>query len=113
MASNPIVDVQAESFSQMLAREGGRNCRRPPLTDSSQDQIKPGNPVYLRVKDADRDLTNDADEIVVKLAADSGDQVQVKLKETGPYTGIFEAFAKTGELPAGTWRPIPPSTTAL
>lgn len=102
MASNPIVDVQAESFSETLAREaaeenadGRRSQIRP------KNQIKPGNPVYLRVKDGDRDVTNDADEIVVKLAADSGDQVQVKLKETGPHTGVFEANAVTGELPAG------------
>ncbi|WP_425616614.1 tetratricopeptide repeat protein [Anatilimnocola sp. NA78] len=102
MASNPIVDKQAESFSEALAREAAEedgDARRSQVRPANQ--IKPGNPVYLRVKDGDRDLTNDADEIVVKLAADSGDQVQVKLKETGPHTGIFEANATTGELPAG------------
>ncbi|QDU31291.1 tol-pal system protein YbgF [Anatilimnocola aggregata] len=102
MASNPIVDKQTESFSEALAREAAEedgDQRRSQVRPATQ--IKPGNPVYLRVKDGDRDLTNDADEIVVKLAADSGDQVQVKLKETGPHTGIFEASATTGELPAG------------
>jgi TolA-binding protein len=102
MASNPIVDKQAESFSETLAREAAeetadalRSQVRP------ANQIKPGNPIYLRVKDGDRDLTNDSDQIVVKLTADSGDQVQVKLQETGPHTGVFEATATTGELPAG------------
>lgn len=102
MASNPIIDVQLESFSEKLARETAEenaDARRSQVRP--KNQIKPGNPVYLRVKDGDRDVTNDADEIVVKLAADSGDQVQVKLKETGPHTGIFEATAATGELPAG------------
>ncbi|WP_254513493.1 tetratricopeptide repeat protein [Anatilimnocola floriformis] len=102
MASNPIIDEQLESFSEKLARETAAETadeRRSQIRPKTQ--IKPGNPVYLRVKDGDRDVTNDADEIVVKLAADSGDQVQVKLKETGPHTGIFEGHAKTGELPAG------------
>ena len=53
------------------------------------------------MKDGDRDLSNDADKVVVKLTADSGDQIQVPLIETGPHTGIFEATAQTGELPAG------------
>lgn len=102
MASNPIIDEQLETFSEKLARETAEeNADERRSQIRPKNQIKPGNPVYLRVKDGDRDLTNDADEIVVKLAADSGDQVQVKLKETGPHTGIFEGFSKTGELPAG------------
>jgi TolA-binding protein len=102
MASSPIVDEQLETFSEKLAREAAEENadeRRSQLRP--KNQIKPGNPIYLRVKDGDRDLTNDADELVVKLAADSGDQVQIKLRETGPHTGVFEGYAKTGELPAG------------
>ncbi|HTN76222.1 MAG TPA: tetratricopeptide repeat protein, partial [Pirellulaceae bacterium] len=45
--------------------------------------------------------SNEVDKIVVKLTADSGDQVQVVLNETGPHTGLFEGLATTGELPAG------------
>ena len=41
------------------------------------------------------------EQIVVKLSADSGDQVQHPLKETGPHTGVFEGQVRTGELPAG------------
>ena len=102
VASSKILDLQRESFSQALARETEEESsdRRVSQTRPT-NQIKPGNLVYLRVKDGDRDLTNDADKIVVKLTAQSGDQIQVPLVETGPHTGIFEATAQTGELPAG------------
>src|SRR4029079_1819671 len=64
-------------------------------------QVKPGNLIYLRVQDADRDMSDEADKIVVKLTANSGDQVQATIVETGPHTGVFEGSVKTGELPAG------------
>lgn len=102
LASSVIIDQQEETFSQTLARQSAEeegDQRRSQVRPANQ--IKPGNPIYLRVQDGDRDLTNEVDEIVVKLTAESGDQVQVKLKETGPHTGIFEAVAASGELPAG------------
>lgn len=104
VASSKIVDEEEETFSQKLERE---NRERDQQRDSQRsllrpkNQIKPGNPVYLRVKDADRDLTDEPDVVLAKLVADSGDQVQVPLKETGPHTGVFEGSAETGELPAG------------
>lgn len=102
VASSPILDQTEATFSQKLqdeVNEENADNRRSQVRPS--DQIKPGNIVHLRVKDPDRDLTNEPDTIVVKLTADSGDQVQVKLMESGPHTGIFEGTAKTGELPAG------------
>ena len=65
------------------------------------NQIKPGNFIYLRVSDKDRDFTDEADQTLVKLEATSGDSVTVQLKETGLNTGIFIGRAKTDELPAG------------
>ncbi|MBP87766.1 MAG: hypothetical protein CMJ64_13760 [Planctomycetaceae bacterium] len=103
VASSRIVDEDEETFSERLEREArerqqasSRRAERRPT-----NQIKPGNPIYLRVKDSDRDLGNEQDTIVAKLVADSGDQVQVKLTETEPHSGIFEGTAKSSELPAG------------
>lgn len=103
VASSKIVDEEKETFSQQLAKEekgleaeDERQSQKRP-----QNQIKPGNLLYMRVQDADRDLSDKADEITIKVVASSGDQVQVQLIETGPHTGMFEATAKTGELPAG------------
>lgn len=103
VASSKIIDIEEETFSERLAREE-REQENNDSRQSSQrptNQIKPGNPVYIRVKDGDRDHSDVTDEIVAKLVADSGDQVQVTLTETEPHSGVFEGVAKTGELPAG------------
>ncbi|MGZ0168444.1 MAG: tetratricopeptide repeat protein [Planctomycetales bacterium] len=103
VASSKIIDEEEESFSDRLERES----RERELGDTRQsqqrpaNQIKPGNPIYLRVKDGDRDLSDAQDTVVAKLVADSGDQVQVTLTETEPHSGVFEGRAKSGELPAG------------
>ena len=55
----------------------------------------------MRIRDEDRDFGDEADLLTVTLRADSGDQVQVELKETGPHTGEFRAAIPTAELPAG------------
>jgi TolA-binding protein len=103
VASSRIIDEEEETFSERLEREArerqqasSRQADRRP-----RNQIKPGNPIYLRVKDGDRDLGDEQDTIVAKLVADSGDQVQVALTETEPHSGVFEGTAKSGELPAG------------
>ena len=102
IASSKIEDVQQETFSQELERAQTEELGDQRVSQARPaNQIKPGNPVYLRVKDGDRDLSNDSDQVVIKLTADSGDQIQVPLIETGPHTGIFEGTAKTGDLPSG------------
>ena len=102
VASSQIEDEQQETFSQEIEREAAELSGDRRVSEvRPANQIKPGNPIYLRVKDADRDLTNDVDKVLVKLVADSGDQIQVSLSETGPHTGIFMASAGTGDLPAG------------
>lgn len=102
VASSEIVDEEKETFSQRLEREAAEeegdqrvSQNRPP------NQVKPGNRIFLRVKDTDRDLGDQFEEVVVKLSAESGDELQVSLRETGPHTGVFEGEARTGELPAG------------
>ncbi len=102
-AARKTTGDEEETFSQRLQREAlereatdlRRSQRRP------DNQVKPGNPLYLHVEDPDRDLTDEPDTITVKLSASSGDEVQQPLVETGSHTGIFEAVAKTAELPAG------------
>lgn len=103
IASSRIVDADEETFSERLEREA-REREQSTTRQAEQrpkNQIKPGNLIYLRVKDGDRDMGDELDVIVAKLVADSGDQVQVKLTETEPHSGIFEGTAKSGELPAG------------
>ncbi|MEM7557498.1 MAG: tetratricopeptide repeat protein [Planctomycetota bacterium] len=103
-ASSKIVDEEVESFSERLAREEAEEEGEVDQRVSQirpANQIKPGNAIYMRVLDADRDLSNERDEVPVKLLADSGDSLQVMLQETEPHSGVFEGMAKTDELPAG------------
>ena len=62
----------------------------------SEDQIKPGNRVNVRVIDADRSTTAEADTVTVRAATSSGDRLSVSLTETGPVTGVFEGGIPTG-----------------
>lgn len=102
-ASSKIEEKVKATFSEELRQQlvDDENADQRKSQVRPDNQIKPGNVIYLQVKDADRDISNEPDQVVVKLTADSGDQVQVPLLETGPHTGIFEAVAKSGELPAG------------
>lgn len=103
IASGKITDDDEETFGKKLEREamGDKPEDKRVGIDRPKDQIKPGNLMYLRVKDADRDLTDAPDKLTVKLVAASGDTVTATLTETGPHTGVFEGTAKSGELPAG------------
>ena len=104
VASTKDFELKKATFSEELQKEAQQPFQQSDPRVSQVrpvNQIKPGNPIYVRVNDPDRDLTDECDEVIVKLAADSGDEVQVKLKETGPHTGVFEGVVKTGELPAG------------
>ena len=102
-ASSKIEEKVKATFSEELRQQlvDDENADQRKSQVRPDNQIKPGNVIYLQVKDPDRDISNEPDTVVVKLTADSGDQVQIPLIETGPHTGIFEATAKTGELPAG------------
>jgi len=100
MASSKIVDETEETISQQLAREAA-DTDEPKSNTRPKNQVRPGNMIYLRVKDADRDISDQPDKIQVKLAAASGDQVTATLTETGSHTGIFEGTSPTGDLPAG------------
>jgi TolA-binding protein len=62
----------------------------------SEDQIKPGNPVNIRVVDPDRGTTPQPDTLDVRATTASGDSLVVKLTETGPYSGVFEGRVPTG-----------------
>ncbi len=102
VASSEIINEDDTSFTDTLKKEmadkeeeQSRSASRP------QNQIKPGNLIYLQVKDGDRDLTDAPDKVSVKLSASSGDEVQLTIDEESQHGGIFLGMSRTGELPAG------------
>ncbi|MFP6574278.1 MAG: tetratricopeptide repeat protein, partial [Pirellulaceae bacterium] len=101
IASSTLDGDDEVSFSQALAaqEEDTGDSRLSQVRPSNQ--VKPGNPLYIRVEDTDRDFGADLDKLVVKMVTDSGDEVQVEITETAPHSGIFEGQVQTAELPAG------------
>jgi len=61
-----------------------------------EDQIKPGNPINVRVVDPDRSTSAGRDTLEVRASTSSGDRLRVTLTETEPYSGIFEGVIPTG-----------------
>lgn len=103
VASSRIEDQEEQSFSDRLRRESNDDESSDARVSQIRpdDQIKPGNPIYVRIRDADRDISDNPDTVVVKVATDSGDEVQLTARETGAHSGVFEASLPTAELPAG------------
>ena len=88
------------------ARAGDKNGVETSGERFLSNVTKPGNPVYVRVVDADRSRTAAVDELTVSLASGSGDTLpRVTLRETGPYTGWFEGRVPTASAQALAFAP--------
>ena len=100
-ASQRIENEKKETVTEQLSRETDvveGDLRKSVQRDASQ--IRPGNLVYLRVEDYDRDKGSGMDEIQVNLSTNNGDRVTSVLTETGIHSGIFEGTVPTAEMPA-------------
>jgi TolA-binding protein len=102
VASSQIINQDDVSFTDTLKKEIANNKEEQSRSASRpKNQVKPGNLVYIQVKDGDRDLTAAQDKVGIKLAASSGDEVQLMIEEESLHGGVFLGMARTGELPAG------------
>jgi len=102
VASSEIINEDDATFTDTLKKEiAGKQEEQSRSASRPRNQVKPGNLIYLQVKDGDRDLTDDPDKVSVKLSASSGDEVQLTIDEESQHGGVFLGMARTGELPAG------------
>ncbi|MDA0765561.1 MAG: tetratricopeptide repeat protein [Verrucomicrobia bacterium] len=102
VASSEIINEDDATFTETLKQEVAETEEEQPRAATRpQNQIKPGNLIYIQVKDGDRDLTGEADPVGIKLTASSGDEVQMQIEEASQHGGLFLGMARTGELPAG------------
>lgn len=102
VASSEIVDTEETSFTDALKKEVAEpEAAEPRAASRPKDQVKPGNLVYVQVKDGDRDLSANPDKVGIKLTASSGDEVQLGIEEESQHGGVFRGTVRTGELPAG------------
>ncbi len=96
-------ELEAEALEALilsrLGEYGGGTTTQaviPLAARRSDNQVKPGNKVNLRVVDPDRSSSAEIDELPVRVKAASGDRIEkFVLTETGPYTGVFEASVRT------------------
>ena len=102
VASSEIPDEADATFTEKLQdeiiepeEEKPRSATRP------ANQIKPGNFIYVRVRDGDRDISSEPDKVGIKLTASSGDEVSMEIVEKSQHGGVFSGTVSTGELPAG------------
>lgn len=109
LPADPQIAIEVASDAQLAfsagafpPREGERQLEIEELGLSTAQaalgtrSVRPGNPVYIRVSDPDQSQTQGVDEVIVNLSVTSGDVIrQLKLKETGPYTGEFEGVVPT------------------
>lgn len=102
VASSEIINEDDESFTETLKKEMAEKKEEQTRSASRpKDQVKPGNLIYLQVKDGDRDRSKEADKVAVKLSTSSGDEVSLMIEEEGSHGGLFLGMSRTGELPAG------------
>ncbi len=65
------------------------------------NEIKPGNPISVRVMDSDRSLTDKKDKLTVRVTTSSGDRIdRFELEETEGHSGVFEGKVPTQSAPA-------------
>ena len=101
-ASRKIEAEKEETVTEQLSKEPemiDEDLRKSVQRNASQ--IRPGNLIYLRVEDYDRDQGGDMDKVEVNLVASNGDKVTGELTETNPHSGVFEGTVPTAEMPAG------------
>ncbi|MCX5661804.1 MAG: tetratricopeptide repeat protein [Planctomycetota bacterium] len=73
-------------------------------TVRAEDEVKPGNPLYLRVIDPARSISPDKNTVKVRVTTSSGDVIEgFPLTETAPFSGVFEGQVPTssGQASAG------------
>ena len=107
LSATEIKDEEEVSFEEKLREQRQRSGKQAGLEFRQEfrtgNSLKPGNNIYLQVKDADRDVSKDADTIKLLVTAASGSKVTATLTETGPHTGIFRGTLKTVEIAAHTF----------
>ena len=99
VASDAQLALSAGAFP---AREGERTLNIEELGLSTAQEalgtraVRPGNPVYLRVIDADASKTSAIDQLYLTLQTSSGDEIRkLPAKETSPFSGEFEVIIPT------------------
>ncbi|MCC5848395.1 MAG: tetratricopeptide repeat protein [Verrucomicrobia bacterium] len=98
-AGNLLTEAEQQSLEIQRQMSGGRTEQT-----GADQQVRPGNPFYVMVRDRDRSHGGEGGSVTVNVETRSGDRIpNFKLKEVEPYSGIFR-----GEVPTA----LPPPRAA-
>lgn len=90
---------QQRALAQRIRRRRGLRDQADPVALSTirrEDQIKPGNNIYVRVVDPDRSITGRIDTLAVQVRTSSGDVIDAfEIPETDTHSGVFEGAVPT------------------
>ncbi len=97
-------EQEERALQQMMVTSGKVEANAAGALLSSMradDEIKPGNPISVRVVDPDRSISAGKDKITMRAVTTSGDTVDgIVLEETDTHSGVFEGKIKTATAPA-------------
>jgi TolA-binding protein len=104
ISATEIKDEEEVPFEERLRQQRLRANKQAGLEFRQEFRsaidVKPGNPIYLQVRDLDRDVSEQKDTVRVLVTASSGSIVSATLTETGEHTGLFRGTLPTVEIPA-------------
>ncbi|MFP4354940.1 MAG: tetratricopeptide repeat protein [Phycisphaerae bacterium] len=91
---------EKRALEERIRREAGLKDpekQQVALSTIRQDnQIKPGNQIYVRVTDLDRSLTAERDKLAIQVRTSSGDIIErLEITETDTHSGVFEGSVAT------------------
>ena len=105
----PSKEMVIKANATLKVSSGELNDKKKKKTDNEEfivskrdvlnkaQQVRPGSPVYIEVKDYDRDISSAKDKVSVDVRTSSGDVLSnLQLLETSEHSGIFRAVVKTG-----------------
>jgi TolA-binding protein len=104
VSATEIKEEEEIPFEERLRQQRQRSNRQAGIEYRQEfrkaSDLKPGNIIYLQVKDADRDVSNEKDTVKVLVTAVSGSSATATLTETDIHSGIFRGTLNTVEIPA-------------
>ncbi len=81
-------EIEKREIERKLALARGE--KPPAWATERRKSVRPGSPVYVRVRDLDRDVSQKPDTVIISVKTSSGDVLNsVALTETGANTGVF------------------------
>jgi TolA-binding protein/uncharacterized protein YndB with AHSA1/START domain len=96
-------EIKEEADEETQARAALQDWTRQPAEQRHvfrrTNEVKPGNNIYIRLADKDRDVGDEKDGILIDVSASSGDTVKLKVVESGAHTGIFRGSIVTAGRP--------------